>query len=262
MVPIHYFLALLAILLSISGCTQKAPPGTRQSLDTTQQIGTDVNDEPTQVINHGGNGGNVAEPTVKNFKIEEASGGNRWEITIAGDDASNLYNLLEVEPKYKEDRKSITNEKSGVNIECTEAALKKSIKKVRYQCSLQLGGSDGELKKYNKRNDLKLDVNNAGLVLDQQLKSSYFELDVASASGKYGRLKILGDEAKKIIESLSVEAKRLDNKNGTHDRVAKRGKNVNCLQHVWDSNNESYFECMFYFDYNSGNFEEISVDRN
>lgn len=263
MVPIHYFLALFAILVSLMGCTQKVPPGSTQTIrsdNTTNLVDlvvvTEPSPEPTQSINH--DDVNVVKPsnsevTSIHLKVEKK---DELFVSLVGGDAKLLYSLMEMDPKSKESKELLSTIKLGSHLLCGAGVNKKAISKITYTCSLVINTSDGEIMVISKKDDLKLDAKNAELVLNEKVNTAFLELDPITV-GKFGRLVILGDHAKAIFNALKVDATNLKEIGTTHDRSGKKGKTVACYQETFGIDVTPSFKCQFFFNYDSGKFDEI-----
>ena len=254
MVPIHYFLALIAILVSLMGCTQKAPLGSNQNMaskNTTGLVETRNTTEPKQTINHGGN------PTVKpsiggepvQFSLDSPSAGE-WRLNFAGEDSEMLYKLMETIPSKIKKEHSLMLIKNGSQMSCLRA-------KASYVCTLAFDSSKGEIKKTAQIEELT--SFDADLILKEKYSSPFFELDTPTSEGKFGSLVILGSNAKSIYEALSVEVVSLKDIGTTHDRLGKQGKNVACYQETFGTDPDPSFACRFFFNYDTGTFDEIQV---
>ncbi len=250
MIPIHYFLALLAILASMTGCTQKAPPGSPQliSLNNTGVVDAVSTPTPSQHLNRGN------DPTVKpqvkpesNAFTLAAPNASEWNLAFAGDDSKVLYQLLEVPYEKSKKDHGLLLSKIGNQLACSRS-------KMDHVCAVILNSSNGEIK--NSKN--KLELVGADTELKELYHSSFFDLDPSPA--RTGRLLILGDNAKKIYEALSVNAQSLKNNELTnaHDRFGKQGKHVACYQEVFGADQQPSFSCKFFYDYDTGTFDEIT----
>ena len=250
MVPIHYFLALIAILVSLMGCTQRAPLGSTQNStakNTTALVETRNTPEPKQTLHHGGDNhikpSNGGEPVA--FTLESPNAGE-WKLNFASVDSEILYRLLETAPaKLKKDHLLMLI-KNGVDLSCMRT-------KVTHSCSISFNSSTGELQKQVQSEEL-VQIG-ADLVLNEKIVSPYFEFDPLSV-GKFGRLAVLGNDAKKIYEALSITAVPL---NDRQDRFGKKGKNVACYQEILGTDPTPSYACRFFFDYDTGTFDEIKV---
>lgn len=260
MVPLPYFLALLVVLVSLMGCTQKAPPGSLQKNNTTSSFNTTnlVDASPSPVPNQTLPNTIGGKPTTPPSLPADFSGvqvlpinGSEWQLSVLGLDAEELFGLLEVE--------KADSIKIGKHITCTRAAKATT-------CSIFLQSGTGEI--LAKDDSSKTKTALADFALRAKYSSNYFELDVPvliklkakdenETLVKYGRLSILGDNGRSIFENLSVPASKLIDSDTAQDRSEKKGKNVDCIQETLKSDGKTYHTCKFYFDYDTGAFEEI-----
>lgn len=251
MVPIHYFLALFFILVSLMGCTQNVPPGSRQnatSHNTTGLVETRT-DDPKQTFHRGGN--STVKPSTGSelapFSLESPNAGE-WRLNFAGEDAEILYQLMEAAPSKMKKDNVLMLLKNGIQFSCLRT-------KKTHTCTMAMDSSNGQIEKVTQSEEIN--SFDADLVLTEKYTSSYFELDPPTASlGKFGRLAILGDNAKKIYEALSMTAVPL---NDRQDRFGKKGKNMACYQETLGDAKEPSFACRFFFNYDTGTFDEIQV---
>ena len=257
-IPIHYFFILLAILVSMTACTQKAPYGSNSlvntSADTSKNVlnhNTDIVVKPV-VIPTTNPDGNLDLQTAMEIKSID---GAKTEIAITGKDAEMLYLLLEVLPVKSKADHIVLMTKKGVDILCNNSRNKTDQALYVHVCVLNIQSSNGLLTENSSAKDLE--TFGPDMTLSDPYKSPFFELDSISA-GKTGRLVILGDRAKSIYETMTVDVAHLADVGIAHQRLGKKGKNVACYQENMGTDVGPSYTCKFFFDYDTGKFDEIT----
>lgn len=239
MVPFPYFLALLALLVSLMGCTQKAPPGmVDESSITTSPNTSREADSDTSTQKPPANPDVVIKPAPLTtiFELSQPNGAHDWKVTVKGPAAKKLFKVMAISSDKVKHNDLKALKKSGKNIECYQ------LNTGLYQCEFSLNGANGELKVLNK-GDL-----DGFFDEDNQLKNFCDKdpdhclsknLELYTAGG--GKLLIEGESAQRIFEEMDAkdkddlkkdEAKLIqlaaDNTNG--EGLRKRGIHADCYQ--------------------------------
>lgn len=246
MIPIHYFLALMALLVSLSGCTQKAPPGTRQMSTSNNTTGITKSTptptpEPVQTIRpnddviHPSSQPEVPETTIA---LEQPNGAKEWKLILKGADADRLYKIMTIKTTDPDsdhrDLEAVA--KTGKHLDCY------SLNKGASQCELLLEGATGELKIVNK----KLSHWKAEEELKESFSSDYLVYDSQNNSLKFS---IRGEEAKKIFEAMNkAEESILIADENYAEGKRRKGINVDCyLQFQKSSPEVAIHTCNLWF---------------
>jgi hypothetical protein len=184
MVPIQYFLALLAVLVSLMGCTQKPPPGSRQTLTSNNTSGivkSTPTPEPVQtlrkpidVVVHPSTD---PAPVGTILELSQPNGAREWKLVLKGDDADLLYQMMTIkaaEPDQNH-RELEAMAKTGKHVDCY------SFNKGTSQCEIFLDGATGELKVLNK----KLSYWKAEKEWTESFTTDFLSFDVSNNSLKF-----------------------------------------------------------------------------
>ncbi len=264
MIPIHYFLALLAVLVSLMGCTQKAPPGSVQPSTfnnnafmnkSTAPVAT--TEEPVQLPrrDRDSNVKPFAEPAPTTVELSQPNGAHHWKLVVKGADAEKLYKVMAIKPNSKTDhdhRDLNAVVKSGTHLECY------SLDQGGHQCELILEGDTGELKILNK----KIASFKADEVLTDLYHSNLMDVNSANTGGKisFSAESQTQEEAQKIFEGMSkVKPIELAADDINDVGYQKKGVNVDCYQQFKKAKpSEPLYTCNFWFlNSTTGEFDKI-----
>ena len=252
MVPIPYFLALIAILVSLMGCTQKAPPGAPQLVsanNTTGLVESSVH-QPRQGFRHRHGGDSTVKPSTADVSGVAMLASDIHQLLVMGEDAKNLYQLLEV--------KTV----DGLTFDGVKADIKNAVQlrcfyTDKYFCNLFLQSENGEL--LTLTDPANLDKAEAEKSMTQPENNSTFQLDPLSV-GKTARMFITAENGRKIFDGLRLDdskVSKLDDTDLLSGQVLKKGENVSCLKSVQKSDGAILHTCTFWFNYDTGAFDKI-----
>jgi hypothetical protein len=238
------------LLISVSGCTQIQPPGLSKTLISDNRTGLpQASPSPadgSQRIDRSSDPG--IKPAAKGPESQLNLGvhpDGKWQIVLTGADALTLYQLMEKKPERIEQQGITFDNKIGKHVYCTRFEI--------IFCALFLNAEEGSL------SDLEAaatsEYQDAELTLEEPRFSTVAEFDAVS-TGKFGRLLLDGENARKVYDGLQVPVNELTEKSGNEKQVSvKNGKMVSCKRSIYDR--VETYHCRFYFNYNNGKFDEI-----
>jgi hypothetical protein len=264
MIPFQYFLILILLLMSMTGCVQRPPHSVglttvsnSVSNPASGKTNTDTNRQkilrdPSPTIKP------ALNPFVQNPPVDSSASPVHlsvmnegfWTLILSGEDATRLDQLLEVVPyRTNQDESGILN-KIGKSYYC--AHFQETI------CVFNLGMEDGALFEVP---DAQLDQSDrAETVIHESYLSENLELDPIE-KGKFGRLLLKNEEAQKIYESLTVSEVTLMDEGNETLRTEKKGKHIGCIRYGSPEKTGFQYRCRSYFNYDTGRFDEIQVSR-
>ena len=170
----------------------------------------------------------------------------QWTFALTGEHAHWLYQLLEVTPHLAGTGDLAVWNKLGANYYCARFS--------EYVCIFTLGINDGKLLEIPE--EARGKKTDADMSIVTQLVSQNLELDPDS-KGKFGRLLLNGEDAKRIYEGLTASETKLAETETECDRAAKNGDHVSCERFTPAGSEEPQYSCRLYFDYDTGKFDLI-----
>jgi hypothetical protein len=261
MIPFQTILALLAVLIAVSGCAQRLPPipGGR----TAVQNSANATGSPTPSAQSGSqqqsNGSNSNGAYSSSLTVSGSA--KTTEIDLKGQEAANLSQMLAIQAK--------AGVKQGEQIECTHQDNAKDPLSAD-ECVINVSMPDGNIGDLiplaqvqkgtaEKPEKAPYDADGKGYaiqVLDADQDKSHPEVNVI-------RLRILNDNAKEVYNSLSGTPISKPVSLTNNDQVLRKGtgSNISCDWYALekDSPYESAggYVCYLYIHSDSGLIEKI-----
>ncbi len=235
MIPIRYFLALLALLSLVTGCSQEQPPQLR--LGDKNQI-TDKADVGSNQTDAG-----VDDPVVKPQNPKNITQALVIsELRLSGRNAEILYQLMAVEPQ------GAGMLKSGKHVVCGKD------EKTGHSCSFLFEAASGDLQAISE--ELKTATAEKTLDADYDVDGMLLKKD-----NNMGGFVISTDEAKGIFHSMSnpVATVTLLESADFLPGTRKKGKYIDCEETFRKATpQQALYSCKFWFlDRTTGEMQTI-----
>jgi len=299
MVPITYIFALLAVLVSLSGCSQYAPPGSIQKTNNSTKPTQNNSTSPAPATNGSGSStdtntvaptGNTsstggAVPTtipekmdttavvastshIAPFKTETGALSSGMVLDSTNADEFILYVQGEVAEKLD----------AVLEVEKIPSVLadgKKFMTKIGKSyvcisadvtyCVMYLQSSDGEIIQKVDNTNIKSAAPDLVITSTYKDPGEYFILQPAQQTQKSfvkeGSLSIGYTYAQKIYDAMSMTATaQPDSADGKYKEVSKKtGKNMTCWKELSVTSKQVEYDCESKFEYDTGTFD-ASID--
>ena len=257
MVPIQTILALLAVLMMLSGCSQKAPPGSTWKPKALAKF------TPITTTTNGNSGSQGASVTPGNSGSTHASSGSdlnvqtepqqftqfivtqngavNWVVKLKGPDAIRVYLAMKVLGKATEKDARVLLMKTGKRFSCSLTAT---------TCEIHLKPDTGDIDLL----DEKPKSFPAEMVLDKTYEDGFISID---PKGPWGHFDVMAKEGQKIYENLTVTETQTQ---PGADFYRKKGKRVDCYRSgKGASDPNATYKCTFFVDYRDGEVDPIQT---
>jgi hypothetical protein len=243
MIPFQTFLALIAVLLMVSSCSQTEPPHP----DGSNQTSTSATTEGQLESNHTATSGNLSSATWVQMTDKIA------HFNLLGDDAKTLYSLMPIEAEQA-GGESAEKIKEGVQFNCFDEST-------GYSCGFTIDLSTGTLPIFLQPNEVKEDptfINPLAALTAPYINGSIAELPLTQAQGRV-RLFVYTGQASLIYEALKIPEVPGSGDVGTIV-TEKNSDDLACTKTKTEKTGESIYFCDIYLNASTGAVDKPSDD--
>jgi hypothetical protein len=246
MIPFQTFLALIAVLLMASSCSQTEPPHP----DGSNQTSTSATTADGQVdSDHKATSGNSSTTTW----VDTTTTVGLARFNLLGDDAKTLYSLMPIEAEQA-GGDTAEKIKEGVQFNCFDEST-------GYSCGFTIDLSTGTLPIFLQPNEVKDDpkfINPLAALTAQYVKGSIAELPLSQAQGRV-RLFVYTGQASLIYEALKIPEVPGSGAVGTLV-TEKNSDDLACTKTKTEKTGESMYFCDIYLNASTGAVDKPSDD--